>query len=151
MDAFIQCVAAFIGCLGFTFIFRIHRHLKFAFVGSCVGTLGWIIYLLSEPLNNPFIQNFIAMLCVALISEILARIYKAPATIFIIVGCFPLVPGSGIYYTMLYAVQGQNDLFVQSFLSTLGIGLSLALSILVSSTIFQVYKRIQTKNYAPIE
>lgn len=87
------------------------------------------------------------MLCVSLLSEIMARVFKAPATIFIIIGCFPLVPGSGIYYTMLYAVQGMNDLFMESFLSTLGISISLALAILISSTAFQVYKRIKTKNY----
>lgn len=151
MNEVIQCFSAFLGCLGFTFIFRIHKNMRFALMGSLVGTMGWIIYLLTKPIHNQFIQTFIAMLCVSLISELLARIYKAPATIFVIVGCFPLVPGSGIYYTMLYAVQGLNDLFTESFLSTLGIGFSIALAILVSSTILQVYKRIKTKNYASIE
>lgn len=151
MDEIIQCLSAFFGCLGFTFIFRIHKNIRFAIMGSLVGTMGWIIYLLTKSIGNQFIQTFIAMLCVSLVSEMLARIYKAPATIFVIVGCFPLVPGSGIYYTMLYAVQGLNNLFTESFLSTLGISFSIALAILVSSTILQIYKRIKTKNYAPIE
>ena len=135
MNEIIQCLSAFVGCLGFTFIFRIHKNIKFACVGSIVGTLGWVI----------------AMLCVALIAEMMARHYKAPATIFIIIGCFPLVPGSGIYYTMLYAVQGLNNLFAESFLSTIGISISIALAILISSTTLQVYKIIKTKNYAKIE
>ena len=151
MEEFIQCLSAFVGCFGFTFIFRIHKNMKFAFVGSLVGTLGWIIYLATRFLHNIFLQSFIAMLCVALLAEMMARIYKAPATIFIIVGCFPLVPGSGIYYTMLYAVQGMNDLFMESFLSTLGIGISLSLAILISSTTLQVYKRIKNKDYATVE
>lgn len=151
MEEFIQCIGAFFGCLGFSFIFRIHKNIRFAIMGSLVGTIGWIIYLSTKFLHNTFIQTFIAMLCVSLISELLARIYKAPATVFVIVGCFPLVPGSGIYYTMLYAVQGLDNLFMESFFSTLGIGFSIALAILVSSTILQVYKRIKTKNYAPIE
>lgn len=151
MNEVIQCLSAFIGCLGFTFIFRIHKNIKFAVVGSLVGTLGWVIYLLTHSLNNTFLQSFIAMLCVALIAEMMARHYKAPATIFIIVGCFPLVPGSGIYYTMLYAVQGENALFAENFLSTLGIGISIALAILISSTTLQVYKNIKNKNYAKIE
>lgn len=151
MEALIQCLSAFIGCFGFTFIFRIHRNIKFSFVGAFLGALGWLIYLATAFLDNIFLQSFIAMFCVSILSEVMARIFKAPATIFIIVGCFPLVPGSGIYYTMLYAVQGMNDLFTQSFLSTLGIGISLAFSILISSTIFQVYKLIKTKNYADIE
>lgn len=151
MDQLIQCISAFIGCLGFTFIFRIHKNIRFTFLGSLVGTVGWIIYLMTQCLNNIFIQSFIAMLCVSLLAETFARIYKAPATIFIIVGCFPLVPGSGIYYTMLYAVQGQSDLFIASFLSTLGISMSLALAILISSTALQIYKRIKSKNFASIE
>ncbi len=145
MNEFIQCISAFIGCFGFTFIFRIHRNIRFAFVGAFLGAFGWMIYLVTDFCNNTFIQSFIAMFCVAVASELMARIYKAPATIFIIVGCFPLVPGSGIYYTMLYAVQGQSNLFMQSFLTTLGISISLAFSILMSSTIFQVYKLIKNK------
>lgn len=151
MDEIIQCLAAFLGCFGFSFIFRIHKNIKFAFIGSLVGTLGWMIYLATRFLNNIFLQNFIAMLCVSILSEVMARFYKTPATLFIMVGCFPLVPGSGIYYTMLYAVQGFNQFFMESFLSTIGISMSLALAILISSTIFQVYKLIKTKDYAKIE
>jgi Uncharacterized conserved protein len=151
MAEIIQCISAFFGCLGFTFIFRIHKNIKFALLGSFIGTLGWMIYLYLDFISNKFIQVFIAMLVVSLLSEMMARILKTPATIFIIVGCFPLVPGSDIYYTMLYAVQGHNELFMEHLLLTLGIGLSIALSILVSSTFIQVYKRIKNKDYASIE
>lgn len=151
MEEIIQCLSAFVGCIGFTFIFRIHKNIKFAVIGSLIGTLGWIIYLATRFLDNIFLQSFIAMLCVALMAEMMARIYKAPATIFIIVGCFPLVPGSGIYYTMLYAVQGLNDMFMESFLSTIGISISIALAILISSSILQVYKIIKSKDYAKVE
>lgn len=147
MESLIQCLAAFIGCFGFTFIFRIQKNIRFSIIGSFIGALGWFIYLITSFLNNIFLQSFIAMFCVSLLAECLARLFKAPATIFIIIGCFPLVPGSGIYYTMLYAVQGMNDLFMESFLSTLGTSLSIALAILISSTLFQIYKRIKTKNF----
>ena len=147
MEGFIQCLSAFIGCFGFTFIFRIQKNIRFSLTGSLIGALGWFIYLATASLYNIFLQSFIAMLCVSLLAECFARFFKAPATIFIVIGCFPLVPGSGIYYTMLYAVQGMNDLFMKSFLSTLGTSLSLALAILISSTAFQVYKRIKTKNF----
>ena len=151
MNEVIQCIAAFLGCFGFSFVFRIHKNIRFAFIGSLVGTIGWIIYLSTDFLDNSFFQTFLAMLCVSLSSEMLARLYKAPATIFVMVGCFPLVPGSGIYYTMLYAVQGLNNLFVESFLETLGIGFAIALAILFSLTLFQIYKSIKAKDYAPIE
>ncbi len=147
METLIQCVSSFFACLGFCFIFRIHHHFKFVICGSLLGSLGWYIYLSLQPIHNVFIQNFIAMLIITLLAEIMARIYKAPATIFIIIGFLPLVPGNGIYNTMLYAVQGQNDLFIKSFLSTIGISISLALAILVASTFLQIYKVIKTKQF----
>lgn len=143
MNALIQCISAFLACVGFSMIFRIQKNIRFMLAGSLLGTIGWAFYLLSAGWNNLFLQNFIAMLIVAILSELLARFLKAPATIFLLIGCLPLVPGGGIYYTMLYAVQGQNDMFFQSFLSTLGIALSLALAILVSSTLFHIRKTIR--------
>ena len=150
MNDIIQCIAAFFGCLGLSFIFRSHKRFSFSFLGSFVGAIGWMIYLFLRPMNNIYIQNFVAMLCVALVSEILARRYKSPATFFLIIGCFPLVPGKGIYYTMLYAVQGMNDLFMETFLTTFGVSISLALAILISSSTLQVYKRILNKDFADI-
>ena len=88
---------------------------------------------------------FLAMAFVALFSEISARIYKAPATIFLIIGCFPLVPGRGIYQTMLYCTQGNSELFLDSFLNTLAISASLALAILIISTIFKVIKKLSCR------
>ena len=142
MDECIQCLSAFVGCFGFSFIFRIHKNIKFAFIGSMVGTLGWIIYLMTNSLHNKFIQTFIAMLCISLLSEMFARLYKAPATIFLIIGCFPLVPGRGIYQTMLYCTQGENVLFLDSFIHTIAISASLALAIMIVSTIFKVIKKL---------
>ena len=151
MDNVIAILAAFIGCLGSSFMFRISKNFEFSFIGSLVGAIGWSVYLSTSYLNNAFFQSFIAMLCVSVMSELLARIMKAPATIFIMIGFFPLVPGGGIYYTMLYAVQGHTDLFMESFINTIGISLSLAFAILLSSTLFHIYNRIKNKDYASIE
>ena len=151
MENVISILSAFFGCLGSSFMFRISKNIEFGFVGSLVGAIGWSVYLSTEHLNNTFFQSFIAMLCVSIISELLARIMKAPATIFIMIGFFPLVPGGGIYYTMLYAVQGKTELFMESFINTIGISLSLAFAILLSSTLFHIYNRIKNKDYASIE
>ena len=55
----------------------------------------------------------------------MARICKAPATIFIVVGCFPIVPGKGIYQTMLYLISHDQDLFLDSLFQTVGTALAL--------------------------
>ena len=118
MEQVIQCLSAFLGCLGFAFVFRVHRHLPYALLASLGGMLGWIVYLLVIPYLSNIMSNLCAMIVVALFSEIMARICKAPATIFIVVGCFPIVPGKGIYQTMLYLISHDQDLFLDSLFQT---------------------------------
>lgn len=142
MQGLIECLSAFAACVGFAFIFRVHQNFRFAVIGSLGGALGWLIFLLCSVLHNELMSYFIAMTIVTLFAEIAARIYKAPATIFLIIGCFPLVPGRGIYQTMLYCTQGENTLFLDSFIHTIAISASLALAIMIISTIFKVIKKL---------
>ena len=51
--------------------------------------------------------------------------------IFIVVGCFPIVPGKGIYQTMLYLISHDQDLFLDSLFQTVGTALALATAILI--------------------
>lgn len=145
MDVLICCLSAFFACIGFSFIFRIHHHLRFALISSFGGALGYLVYSLAVIRYDDIFSYFIAMVIVTLFAEISARIFKAPATIFLIIGCFPLVPGRGIYETMLYCTQGKNELFLTSFIHTLAISLSLAMGVLVVSTIFKVIKKLSFK------
>jgi uncharacterized membrane protein YjjB (DUF3815 family) len=147
MEVFIQCVSAFLGCLGFAFVFRIHYHLRFAILGSLVGTIGWIIFVMTSFLQNAIMQTFMATIVIALLTEVIARIEKAPATIFLLVGCFPLVPGRGIYESMLHCVHGNYDAFVSSLVYTFSISMAIALGILVISTIFRIIKRYSLPRY----
>ena len=138
MEQVIQCLSAFLGCLGFAFVFRVHRHLPYALLASLGGMLPYLSNIMS---------NLCAMIVVALFSEIMARICKAPATIFIVVGCFPIVPGKGIYQTMLYLISHDQDLFLDSLFQTVGTALALATAILIVSTFFKVIKTIKQKDY----
>ena len=139
----IEILSAFFGCFGITLVFHLYKDMKLTFVSCLIGSIGWSIYLLTDFYNNPFLQSFIAMCIVALLAEISARIFKAPAIVFTMIGFFPLVPGKGIYDTMLHAISGEHVLFVSSFLETLGISIALALGILTVSTVFHIYKKIK--------
>ena len=59
MEQVIQCLSAFLGCLGFAFVFRVHRHLPYALLASLGGMLGWIVYLLVIP----YLSNIMSNLC----------------------------------------------------------------------------------------
>lgn len=147
MELFIQCISAFLACLGFAFVFRIHYHFRFAILGSLVGMIGWLLFVMTSFLQNDIMQTFVATIVIALLAEIIARIEKAPATIFLLVGCFPLVPGRGIYESMLHCVHGNYDAFVSSLVYTFSISMGIALGILVISTIFRIIKRYTLPKY----
>lgn len=147
MEVFIQCISAFLACLGFAFVFRIHYHLRFAILGSFVGVVAWILFVTTSFLQNDIMQTFLATIVIALLTEVIARIEKAPATIFLLVGCFPLVPGRGIYESMLHCVHGNYDAFVSSLVYTFSISMAIALGILVISTIFRIIKRYSLPRY----
>lgn len=59
--------------------------------------------------GGDFSPSFIASAFAATYAEVLARKLKAPATLFLIPAVVPLVPGSGLYYTISYAVQGDLE------------------------------------------
>lgn len=129
---FLPCLWAFLACVGFCVVFNVRTGVVICCVG---GALGWLVYLLVMLLcENELLSNFVAAVVISIYSEIMARIRKCPVTGYLLVSSFPLVPGAGIYYTMQYAVRGENALFLQSFLHILGIACCLALGVLVVSS-----------------
>ncbi len=76
---------------------------------ATVGSLGYLVwYLINQKAGASFMAFFAATLLMAITSEILARLMKLPATVFITTAIIPIVPGLGLYQTMLLIV-GQND------------------------------------------
>ena len=64
----------------------------------------------------------------------MARIRKYPATSYLVVSLFPLLPGAGIYYTMGYALEGNMTLALHKGLETAAVAGVMAVGILVIST-----------------
>ena len=60
-------------------------------------------------LNAEWAGIFFGSLLSALIGEWLATRLRAPATIFLTVSVIPMVPGAGLYNTMLALVQNRYD------------------------------------------
>lgn len=134
---FLPCLWAFFACAGYCLVFNMHGK---ALVLACLGgSLGWLVYLLFNPLGNDIAQFFFATVATAIYSEIMARLMKRPATEFQIVALLPMVPGGGIFYTMEYCVIGNNEMFIQTGLHTLGIAGSLAMGILLVSSFVRLF------------
>lgn len=129
-------IYAYIACLAFTLIYNMRG--QFVLLAPLGGSIAWIVYNIMGYTENDILQNFIAIMMAALFSEIMARIHKAPVTMFLVVGLLPLVPGAGIYYTMEYCVAGNQYAFTQSLVHTLAIAGALALGIVLVSSLFRL-------------
>lgn len=121
-------LAAFIGTIGFSVIFRVPKK-YFLYCGIC-GASGWLVYqLLLNSLNSIATAVFFATVTVGILSRIFAITKKCPVTMFLISGIFPLVPGAGIYYTAYNAINSRISEAVFEGLKTFKISVVIALAI----------------------
>lgn len=104
IDITVQLITAMLGSLGFALLFGLKKqYLISAVLG---GLLSWGLYLLGMYFfDNIFLACLLASAFCALYSEIVARIQKAPTTLFFITSVVPLIPGSTLYYTCSNAVM----------------------------------------------
>lgn len=134
-----QFIYAFISTIGFSIIFNISKDsiIKSGFNGA----LGWIIYIsINNTFNSPVIGSFLGALSVGIIGELFARFFRKPATIFIIPGIVPLVPGSGMYYTMLAIIEKRFLDAANLGSQTLFIAASIASALIISISTNKVVK-----------
>ena len=134
----LQCIAAFVGCYGFTFLFNIY-----GFGGvlcALGGCLAWGVYGLSSILGfSDILCYFCAALMAAGYAETMARIRKYPAISYLVISLFPLIPGAGIYYTTNYLVVGDLSNFASQGKHTVAIAGVIAVGILLVSTIVHFF------------
>ena len=114
----IQILTGTLGTLGYALVF--HVRVKLLPAATMGGLVSWAVYLLIYfPTHNLFLASLIAAMAVYAWSEIMARLMKAPVTVFLLPGVIPLLPGSFLYYTTLallnedavqFKIQGLNTI-----------------------------------------
>ena len=104
---------------------------------TLIGTAGYAAYLFGTRLLGSSVAGaFADALIIAILSEVMARRKKAPATLFASVGLIPVVPGGGMYHTMHALIQGDYPAAANYGVETVLIAGSLALAVaLVSSVV----------------
>lgn len=134
----VHVLSATVAVYFFGFLFNIKgRQLFFSALG---GGLAALAYEVGMILNiNLMLTLFLATLCFSIYSEIMARLLKTTVTTFAISGLIPLVPGKGMYMTMLYLVNGDMDLALNSGLTTLASAGIIALGVMVVSTFYKAF------------
>lgn len=133
-NVLVYSLYSFIATFAFAIIFNIKgKNLIFAAIG---GGLGWFFYLISLQSHMSITLSFFngAVAC-AIYSEIMARVLKTPVTTFIVCAIIPLVPGGGMYYTMLETTKGDINKSLSTGLNTLTIAGVIAIALVLVSSI----------------
>ena len=106
-----------------------------------------MVYLLCSALGfDVYAANLFAAVFAALYAEIMARVRKCPAMPYLVIAIIPMLPGAGVYYTMGLGLEGKMMESVAKGLQTMGIAGSLAVGILLVSTVFRLISRRSDKN-----
>ncbi|MFY9284982.1 MAG: threonine/serine exporter family protein [Tissierellaceae bacterium] len=140
-----QMVLGFFATIGFAVYF--YAPLNSIIATGFAGGLSWLVYyLVLNASNNKIVGTFLAAFLVGVFGEILAIKLKKPATVFITPGIVSLVPGAGMYYTMLYLVQNDYSQAAIKGTETLFLAAAIAVGIIVSTLLFKSLRHFKREN-----
>lgn len=109
-----------------------------ASIASCGAALGWAVYQWFPALHAEAFSVFFAALAAGLFSEIASYFRRKPATVYMIASIIPLVPGGGMYYTMLSTLEGNTAKSVDTGIATLMTAFSIAIGLAVANVIGRI-------------
>jgi len=137
----------FISCFetcGFCIIFQVHlRKIPIVMV---IGGLGWTTYMFCMSYYDSVVAaTFFGACVVGFLSDIASRVFKDASTVFTIPGIICLVPGAGIYYTLLALVQQDTEAFGDYAFTTLLTAGAIGTGLLVTGSILQVIRAVKNK------
>jgi uncharacterized membrane protein YjjP (DUF1212 family) len=140
----LQFMFGLLGTLGVSLVLNIPR--RYLAIVSLVAGCGWTIFEILILDGEPYVVAcFITVCFIALIAEIITHITKDTASVFIIPAIYLVVPGIGLYNTMLSLLQ--NDLAkaassgVESVLIAGSIALALLVAISITRVLSAIYRR----------
>ena len=137
----IQLGAAFVGSIGFAIFLKMKG--KQIFYAGLGGLVTWFIYLMVFDLcQSDFISNLIAAVFVGIFAEIMARVNRAPSTIFLTAAAIPLIPGGKLYYTMYGLVSKDQMLFMESGTDAAVIALAISLGFVIVAVMKRYAQKI---------
>ncbi len=118
----------------YAFIFNAEK--KDVIWGAVFGAAGWMLYtVVADKTGSQGWGYTVGAFAVASGSELCAAILNRPATVFLVPGVIPLVPGGGIYTMMHEAVQAHFDAAGEAGYATAIAAGTIALGIAVASSI----------------
>lgn len=151
LDWTIQTAIAFVATIAFAIIFHSPRS-QYAFAGL-TGAFGWLIYIVYMHFQpDAVFASFFAALGLTYLSRVFSFARRAPVTIFLISGIFPIVPGAGIYYTGYHIFMNENAAALATGMETIKIAIAIALGIGIVVSLprfFFTFRKPQKKGTTP--
>lgn len=117
----VNYILEMIYCFAATFFFALMMNApkKTLIYSSITASLGYLVYEYFIIKGNPLLAFFLGTMLIATFGEVFARKLKMPATIFIFPSVIPIVPGFGLYETILALVQDDISLALETGVSTI--------------------------------
>lgn len=140
-----QFIFAFIATLGFAGYFNLKNRITLI-VAALPGGLAFLIFYIFSLYGQLVLGTFVASLFIGVLGEFLSVRFKTPSTVFITPAIIPLVPGAGMYYTMLHFVNEDFSQMISTGANTISIAGSIAMGILVGSIFSRSLKRMRRHN-----
>ncbi len=125
----LQVLAASAGTVGFSLLFGVP--VRYYTYCGLIGGIGWLVYLCVLPGTTATIATFCATVAIILLSRWFAVRKRCPATLFLISGIFPLVPGAGIYWAAYYTITNQLQLALETGYGAVKTAVAIVLGIVV--------------------
>ena len=125
----LQVLAASAGTVGFSLLFGVP--VRYYTYCGLIGGIGWLVYLCVLPGTTATISTFCATVVIILLSRWFAVRKRCPATLFLISGIFPLVPGAGIYWAAYYTITNQLQLALETGYGAVKTAVAIVLGIVV--------------------
>lgn len=155
MDIIFQLIGAY--GVGLFAILTLEGPRKVLFWTPFINVAGWASYLISLYFGgfSVIMATYFGSLVIALISQVYARIFREPVTVFFIPAFFLFVPGGGMYRTALAFIQGDTAQGLTELGATLFTALAIALAVYTSDTFIQIinkqkFPKFIRKNYRVI-
>lgn len=119
--------------------------IKYLFLAAVCGGVGYVCFYLVEKALGTVEANFFAACCISILAEIMARIFKTPAISFSIAALIPLVPGGGMYFTMLALIRGNFQEGAMRAYETLTAAGAIVIGILVVTSFVKLIPKARRK------
>ena len=125
----VETLLAGIGTVAFSVLFFVPR--RYYWLCGLCGAAGWLVYAVFTKWGFSGTEaTFLAAVAVIFLSRLFAVRERCPATLFLIPGIFPLVPGAGVYWTSYYIVTNELSQALQTGFSALKAAVAIVLGII---------------------